>query len=34
LVINSNVENVSWINPFLPSLLLGYHVLSRNRNPE
>jgi hypothetical protein len=26
LVINSNVESVSWINPFLPSLLLGHDV--------
>jgi hypothetical protein len=26
--------NVSWINPFLPNLLLGHNVLSRNRNPD
>jgi hypothetical protein len=26
LVMNSNVENVSWINPFLPNLLLGHGV--------
>jgi hypothetical protein len=26
--------NVSWINPFLPNLLLGHDVLSRNRNPD
>ena len=26
LVINSNVESVSWINPFLPNLLLGHDV--------
>jgi hypothetical protein len=28
LVINSNVENVSWIHPFLPNLLLGHDVCS------
>ena len=26
--------NVSWINPFLPKLLLGHDVLSRSRNPD
>ena len=26
LVMNSNVESVSWINPFLPNLLLGHDV--------
>jgi hypothetical protein len=26
--------SVSWINPFLPSLLLGHDVLCRNRNPD
>jgi hypothetical protein len=26
LVMNSNVESVSWINPFLPNLLLGHNV--------
>jgi hypothetical protein len=25
-------ESVSWTNPFLPNLLLGYEILSRNRN--
>jgi hypothetical protein len=25
-VINSNVESVSWINPFLPNLVLGHDV--------
>ena len=27
-------ESVSWINPFLPNLLLGHAVLCRNRNPD
>ena len=26
--------SVSWINPFLPNLLLGHDALSRNRNPD
>jgi hypothetical protein len=26
--------NESWINPFLPNLLIGHDVLSRNRNPK
>jgi hypothetical protein len=26
--------SVSWINPFLPNLILGHDVLSRNRNPD
>jgi hypothetical protein len=26
--------SISWINPFLPNLLLGHDVLSRNRNPD
>jgi hypothetical protein len=26
LVMNSNVESVRWINPFLPNLLLGHDV--------
>ena len=34
LVMNSNVENGSWINPFLPNLLLGHGVLSSSRNPD
>jgi hypothetical protein len=26
--------SVSWINPFLPNLLLGHDVLCRNTNPD
>jgi hypothetical protein len=29
---SSNVGSISWINPFLPNLLLGRDVLCRNRN--
>jgi hypothetical protein len=32
LVINSNVERVSWINPFLPNLLFGHHVCAGIEN--
>jgi hypothetical protein len=34
LVINSNVKSVTWINPFLPNLLVCHEVLCRNRNPK
>jgi hypothetical protein len=34
LVMNSNVQSVSLINPFLSDLLLGHDFLCRNTNPD
>jgi hypothetical protein len=34
LVMNSNVESLSWINPFLPNLLPGHGGLWRNGSPD
>jgi hypothetical protein len=33
LVMNSNVESVSWINPFLPNLLLCHDVWAGIETP-